>query len=68
MERTLIIEGMSCQHCKMAVEKALSQLEEVSSVNVDLEGKKAVVDVDNVSDEKLKKVVNDAGYQVISIE
>ena len=29
---TIKIEGMSCQHCKMALEKAIGQLEGVNSV------------------------------------
>ena len=38
------IEGMTCNHCKMRVEKALNEVEGVTGVNVDLEGKKAVVE------------------------
>ena len=33
------IEGMSCNHCKMRVEKALKQVQGVDEVQVDLEGK-----------------------------
>lgn len=37
MERKIIIEGMMCGHCKAAVEKALSGIEEVKSFSVNLE-------------------------------
>ena len=40
---TLKIEGMSCGHCKMSVEKALQAIAGVVSVNVSLEKKEAIV-------------------------
>ena len=66
MKKTLTIEGMMCAHCAAHVEKALTALDGVDSVTVDLAGKTAVVTGD-VSDETLKKAVADAGYQVTDI-
>ena len=66
MKKTLTIEGMMCAHCAAHVEKALTALDGVGSVTVDLAGKTAVVTGD-VSDEALKKAVADAGYQVTDI-
>ena len=66
MKKTLTIEGMMCAHCAAHVEKALTALDGVDSVTVDLAGKTAVVTGD-VSDEALKKAVADAGYQVTDI-
>ena len=66
MKKTLTIEGMMCAHCVAHVEKALTALDGVGSVTVDLAGKTAVVTGD-VSDEALKKAVADAGYQVTDI-
>ena len=66
MKKTLTIEGMMCAHCVAHVEKALTALDGVDSVTVDLAGKTAVVTGD-VSDEALKKAVADAGYQVTDI-
>jgi copper chaperone len=40
------IEGMSCNHCKMAVESALKSLAGVSSVEVNLKKKTASVQYD----------------------
>lgn len=34
---TIKIKGMSCQHCVMAVTKALASIEGISDVRVDLE-------------------------------
>ena len=68
MNKTIQIEGMSCNHCKMHVEKALSAVPGVKSVKVDLAQKNAVVSAgDSVSDEMLTLAVNEAGYEVTGI-
>lgn len=58
------VEGMSCNHCKMAVEKALKSLAGVTNAIVSLENKNAEIEYDeNVVDvEKLKQAIKDAGY------
>lgn len=61
---TITVEGMMCNNCKMHVEKALGAVKGVKSVKVDLEAKTAtVVAADGVTEEDLKKAVNDAGYK-----
>lgn len=67
MKKKLLIEGMSCGHCVKHVKEALSELEGVSSVDVDLASKSAVLEGE-VSEEKIKLAVEDAGYEVVSIE
>lgn len=65
-EKILNIEGMSCGHCKMNVERALSKFSE--DVEVSLEDKNAKLTVrDNVSDDDLINAVKDAGYEVVGI-
>lgn len=67
-EKIMQIEGMSCMHCKAAVEKALNSIDGVEA-NVDLDKKIAAVSADeNVTDEMLKDAVTTAGYEVISIK
>ena len=56
-----IIEGMSCNHCKASVEKAIRGLENVENVEIDL-GKKEAVVTGSPSDEVVKKVVEDLGF------
>jgi heavy metal translocating P-type ATPase len=69
MKKTVRIEGMSCQHCSMAVKKTLENLDGVTTVTVDLEGKEATIDMsDTVSDDTLIKAVENAGYEVIEIQ
>ena len=67
--KTVYVEGMMCEHCKARVEKALSEVEGVLSANVSLEEKKASIELEKeVSDEVLKKAVEDAGYTVKDIK
>lgn len=66
MEKRIHIQGMSCNHCTARVEKALSKLEGVSA-KVDLQGA-TVFFTGDVSDAALRAAVEDAGYEVTSIE
>lgn len=63
----LEIEGMSCEHCKARVEKALSELDGVSNVEVSLEDATATVqfDTSKVSLDQLADAVSEAGYEVV---
>ncbi|WIV12284.1 copper ion binding protein [Proteiniborus sp. MB09-C3] len=65
MKKTLTVEGMNCQHCVKAVKNALSQLEGVKSVEVDLAAKKVEVEGDNLQDAAIKEAIEDAGYEVV---
>ena len=64
--KTLTIEGMSCQHCVGRVEKALNDLDGVKAT-VTLEPGEAKVEGANLSEDVLKKAVEDAGYTVVSV-
>ena len=66
MEKKIMIEGMMCQHCVAHVTKALTGLPG-ESATVSLEGKCATVS-GPATDEELKKAVEEAGYQVVSIQ
>ena len=63
--KILNVEGMSCMHCVKKVETALNEVKGVKSVKVNLENKTAEVTLKEDMDiEILKKVVEDAGYEV----
>ena len=67
MNKTMKIEGMSCGHCSARVEKALNAIDGVSAA-VDLESKTASITLQKeVSDDILRKAVEDAGYDVVSL-
>ena len=69
MKKELIIEGMSCNHCKMRVEKELNALDQVESAEVILEEKKAVVEFkEEVSKDVLEKVIDEAGYKLVEVK
>ena len=59
------IEGMTCASCARSIEKSVSKLAAVSSVNVNLATEKMTVTFDeaalNVSD--IVRTVEDTGYQ-----
>lgn len=64
MKKTIMIDGMMCDHCRMHVEKALSAVSGVSAVDVSLKDKKATVTLSgDVADNVLADAVNDAGYE-----
>lgn len=62
----LQVEGMTCNHCKMSVEKALKTLDGVSNAAVDLAAKTVTIDHDPgvVSESSLKQAISNAGYEV----
>lgn len=68
MKRVLKVEGMSCGHCEKAVKEALGELSEVINVSVDLEEKKVEVEGNGLEDKVLKAVIDEAGYEVLSID
>ncbi len=69
MKKTIRIEGMSCGHCTARVQKALEGMAGVTSVEVDLSANIATIEADDtVTDDALKSAIDDAGYDVISIE
>ena len=68
MTKTINIEGMMCAHCEATVKKALEALDGVSGAEVSHEKGTAVVNMaSEVSDENLKKAVEDKDYKVLSI-
>ena len=67
MKKKISIEGMMCGHCTGRVDKALNGLNGVEA-QVSLENKAAYVTLaGDVSDDVLKKAVEDAGYEVTGI-
>ena len=68
MEKTMEIKGMMCGHCEARVKKALEALPEVTEAIVSHEAGTAVVKLSSaVSDEVLKKAVEDQDYEVTGI-
>lgn len=69
MEKVLNIEGMVCSNCVKHVHKALMEISGIQEAVVELESKTAQVQLSQaVSDEVLKAAIEDAGYELVSIQ
>jgi copper chaperone len=66
IEKTLNVEGMSCGHCKAAVEGELNKLSGVTKANANIERGTVEVsyDEDTVTTEDLEGAIEEAGYTV----
>ncbi len=69
MNKTIMIKGMTCEHCQKRVENALNEIEGVENVVVDIEeGSAKLRMLREVGDSEFRFAIEDAGYEVISME
>ncbi|AAK81576.1 copper chaperone CopZ [Clostridium acetobutylicum] len=66
MGKKISIEGMSCEHCVAHVKEALEGIG-AEKIDVNLKRKSAFIS-NNITDEKIKTAIEDAGYEVTNIE
>lgn len=66
IETTLKVEGMSCAHCKAAVEEELNGLEGVERSNADFDTGAVEIyyDESRVTTRDIENAVEEAGYTV----
>ena len=64
MTTVIHVEGMMCNHCKAAVEKACKAVPGTQDAVVDLEAKQVTV-TGTAQPEALRQAITDAGYQVM---
>jgi len=67
MMKKIIIEGMSCNNCVNHVKEALSRLKDSAKISVNLEEKYGIVETSSTDDE-IREIIEEEGYDVISIE
>lgn len=68
MEKKMLVEGMSCNHCKMSVEKAIKAVPGVTDCVVDLAAKTATITLNaDVADDKLMEAVRGADFKPVKI-
>lgn len=61
------IKGMSCNHCVMAVGKALKEIEGLEDIAVNLEkGEATFKEARPVDPNRIRETIKKAGYEVIS--
>lgn len=65
-KKELIIEGMSCEHCVMAVKKELNKIDGLKVDDVQIG--KAIVEYDEkkVKKEDLVNAIDEAGYKLVT--
>lgn len=69
MKKRIVVKGMSCGHCVNHVKTALEDIKGVTNVEVDLASKIAIVEAgSDIQDGDIKFAIEDAGYEVVSIE
>ena len=67
-EKTVRIEGMHCENCKNRVERAINRIDGAVA-KVDLKKKVALVSFDReISEEDIRKAVEEQDYKVVGIE
>jgi copper chaperone len=67
MSIELNVNGMTCGHCKAAVEGALKQIAGVNGVEVNLEQGKALIQGENLDTSQLIAAVIEEGYSAQAV-
>lgn len=68
MKKVMMVGGMSCGHCEAAVKKSLLEVQGVQEVAVDLGAGRVEVTGEKLDSKTLKSTVEDAGYEVLSLD
>lgn len=69
MKKIINIEGMHCSHCEKRVTDALSTLENIKKVKVNLKKKEAVIEsASPINDEIIIEAITKIGFEVINIK
>jgi len=64
--KSIKIKGMSCQHCVMAATKALSAIDGIKDVKVDLQsGVATYTEAKAVDPKMIAEAVKKAGYEIV---
>ena len=63
---TIKVKGMSCQHCVASVTKALSSIDGIDEVRVDLDaGEATYSESARIDPETVKKAIAAIGFEVV---
>lgn len=66
-KKTLTVNGMTCHHCEMTVEKAILEVACVKSAKADHESKSVEVQYkDELDLNQVKEKIEKAGYKFVS--
>lgn len=68
IKKVLLVEGMHCEHCAQKVKQVLEQIDEITSVKVNLKKQEVEMILNkNIDDEKLKQAFKDLDYTLLQI-
>lgn len=59
------INGMTCNHCVMAVTRALNEIEGIKNVKVYLEKGEAFFEGESIDMDLVREKIEKAGYEVV---
>lgn len=66
--KTVIVEGMTCEHCKNRVEECIDDMDGAAG-KVNLKKKELIVSMEKeISDEQIRKAIERVGYSVVEIK
>lgn len=64
-KKTIIVNGMTCNHCKNSVEKHIGALKGIASAQVNLDTKELFVQGDAIDLAAIKKEIESLGYEYV---
>jgi copper chaperone CopZ len=62
---TYAVDGMSCDHCVVAITGEVTKVAGVELVDVDLTTKRVVVRGADLNDEAVRAAIDEAGYDAV---
>ena len=60
---TYSVPGIHCAHCATSIREEVSEVEGVDSVDVDLDTKVVTIHGTELSDERVREAIAEAGYE-----
>jgi copper chaperone CopZ len=66
MERSYVVEGMTCSHCELSVQEEVEELTGIESASADAAAGRLVVRGAGIDDDAVRAAVAAAGYRVAS--
>jgi len=64
-QKNIIVDGMTCNHCKASVEKNIGAIEGIDEVSVDLATKTVKLKGDTINLDTVKQTIGDIGYEYL---
>lgn len=62
--KTYSVPGITCGHCKSAIESEVSAVDGIGSVEVDIDAKTVKVDLGSALENSVIEAIDEAGYEV----